>query len=90
MDRPRRAKEEIVANILEACKRDPIGKTRIVYTVNVNFNMLQPYLAALVKSGLLMVSYEKSMPYRTYMTTSKGRDTLKHIKECQELLFHDR
>ncbi len=90
MDSPKRAKEEIVANILEACRCGPIGKTRIVYTANMNFNTLKPYLAALIKSGLLVASEGKFTSYRTYRTTSKGMDTLKRIRECQELLFSDR
>lgn len=64
----RRCKAQIMSDILEIC----IGganKTKIVYNANLNFKMLNSYLDALTKNGLLDLSKDRG---REYVTTEEG------------------
>jgi predicted transcriptional regulator len=62
----RRARFEIVADILQACLL-PRGKTRIMCKVRLNFPQANEYLDQLVSLGLLSKKKGK------YKTTEKGR-----------------
>lgn len=68
--------------MLEICKESS-SKTRIVYQVNLNFNTINPYIDLLVSSGLLDVSRDSQV---TYKTTPKGMEALGHIKAFRALL----
>ena len=78
-----RSKEEIVIAILEVCK-NPVSKTRIVYSGNFNFRTIKPHLDYLIDSGLLETSNESKN--KTYKTTPKGLETLGRLKEIRDLV----
>lgn len=69
--------------ILESCKK-PSGKTKIVYQVNLNFRIFEPYLFELVDSGLLIEIPGDSI--NLYKTSPKGLEALGHIKALRDLL----
>jgi len=68
----RRSNYEIVAHILRIAKKGA-KKTRIVYGANLNFKMLQEYVARLEKAGLV-TSYQNDGGL--IETTEKGKEYL--------------
>lgn len=74
----RRCKAQIMSDILEIC----IGganKTKIVYNANLNFKMLNSYLDALTKNGLLDLSKDRG---REYVTTEEG---IRMLELCRSI-----
>lgn len=59
------------------------SKTRIVYQVNLNFRTVNPYIDALINSGLIGVLNDRAIHYRT---TDKGEDMLGMIKEVDAMV----
>lgn len=49
--------------------KEPIGKTKIVYQCNLNFNIIKRWIPLLISKGLLE---ECDNPPRTWRTTEKG------------------
>ncbi len=72
----KRCKEEIISQILEICCQG-VNKTAIVYKANLNFRTINPYIELLSKKGLIEVDQG------SYMTTSRGIDTLRSMKLVQ-------
>jgi predicted transcriptional regulator len=77
----KRSKEEIVIAILEVCK-NPVSKTKIVYSGNLNFRTIKPHMDYLIDSGLLEISTNSKT--KMYKTTPKGLEVLERFKEIQD------
>ncbi|MEM2110804.1 MAG: winged helix-turn-helix domain-containing protein [Candidatus Bathyarchaeia archaeon] len=76
----RRAHVDIVAAILRLAKSGS-RKTRIVYGANLNFKLLNEYLAKLEKAGLIA---EDSVNSGVIRTTEKGKRFLQHYEAFRE------
>jgi predicted transcriptional regulator len=79
----RRARMEIVADILEVAKEET-PKLKIMYQASLSFSQLTTYLNFLLKSGLIQKL--KMNGKVLYKTTSKGNQYLKSYKELKHLL----
>ena len=75
----RRDKIKIAADILNIC-RTPQGKTKIVYTCNLNFHTVNPLLDLLLRRKLLAVKNEQ------FETTNAGLEVYMKIIELYKLL----
>jgi predicted transcriptional regulator len=73
---------EIIAEILRIAKNG-VRKTRIVYGANLNFKMLEEYLADLKKKGLLSLDLENSE--KLVKTTEKGIEYLRQFEQLMVL-----
>ena len=78
----KRSHEEILAQILDTCKKST-SKTRIVYKVNLNFKTVKPYLKTLIGSKLIEVNPGKNVLYET---TQKGANLLESMNRVKEEL----
>jgi predicted transcriptional regulator len=76
----RRTNDQLIGQILEACQEEGAGKTKIVYTCNLNFKNAGMFIEDLIKAGLLEASGT------SYKTTQKGMDALEHINAPRTLL----
>ena len=76
----RRSNIEIVADILRIAKKGS-RKTRIVYGANLNFKMLNDYVAKLERAGLIKHSEDKS---GMIQTTEKGNEYLEWFRGLRE------
>ena len=76
----RRSSYDITADILRIARKGA-RKTRIVYGANLNFKILEEYLAKLEKAGLL------SLTEGQIKTTSKGREFLDQFRNLREFCF---
>ncbi len=79
--RKNRNKFQITQAILEVA-RDGAGKTRIMYRANLSFKLLEDYLGALVRSGLIKV---KEGERKMYLTSERG---LQFLREFEDLERH--
>jgi predicted transcriptional regulator len=80
----KRFRDQILASILETCS-DGRGasKTKIVYSSNMNFNTIRPYLDLLINGRSLEIIGGRPALYKT---TSKGLEALGHIKALEDLI----
>ena len=76
----RRSKDEILTQILEACDREGMIKTRIIYVCNINFKEVNLYLERMVHAGLMEVKEN------TYRTTKKGVEALGYFRAFRALV----
>lgn len=76
----RRSNLEIVAEILRTAKKGA-KKTRIVYGANLNFKMLNEYLAKLEAAGLIRRSENNG---GLIETTDKGKEYLEWFRGLRE------
>ncbi len=79
----KRFRDQILAAILEKCNGMGASKTRVVYSSNMNFNTIKPYLEMLTNDGLLEVVDGK---HPLFKTTSKGTEALEHLKALEVLM----
>jgi predicted transcriptional regulator len=77
----RRTNLEITAEILSFCRK-PRTKTRVMYTTNLSWQMLQKYLSQPRSLGLLEVHHSVTK----YATTRKGVKFVEKWRELVELL----
>jgi len=81
----RRTDRKILLQILDICANgNGELKTKIVYAVNLNFKIVNPYLDLLVRNGLLETSIDGR--YIRYTTTTKGAEALEHLRALEKLL----
>ena len=76
----RRTRLEIIHDILEVA-RSGVNKTRIVYKANLNFKLLDEYLAYLKRFGLVTVEQ------RIIKTTENGKRYTEVFKELGRILY---
>ncbi len=70
----KRGRLDIIIDILEVAK-EGTSKTAIVSSANLNFQLIEKYLAMLLENGFMENRQEK------YVITEKGRTILKKAKE---------
>jgi len=81
VERKRRGRYEIVADILKCCTDEEAGKFDIAcYTKVYNYPALNKYLARLIEKGLLVKKDGK------YRTTEKGIEAEKLIRKVLKTL----
>jgi predicted transcriptional regulator len=78
----RRSEIEIFADMLQMATVK-VNKTTLLYQANLNYNLLQKYLAFLLERGLLAECGS------CYITTPKGKEFLATLKKLQALLSDD-
>jgi len=77
--RKNRNKFQITQAILEVA-REGAGKTRIMYRANLSFKLLEDYLGALVRSGLLKV---KEGERKMFLTSERGLQFLREFEDLE-------
>jgi len=77
----RRTRFEIVADIL---RLGEASRTRIMYSSNLSFGLLDKYLRWLCDQGYLTITHETRK--RVYCTTEKGKKLLERIDKVIEML----
>ena len=63
--------------------RGGANKTQIVYSSNLNFRTVAPYLDLLIRNGLVETVEDGALRYRT---TPKGAKVLQHFQEIETLI----
>lgn len=88
MDRPsKRSNIEIMADILRL-GQSGVGKTRIMYGVNMSHSQLEKYIGFLLSAHFLELEVNTGSarsPLR-YRTTAKGKRLMRNIDRISELL----
>ncbi len=80
---PKRSKDQIISKILEECSGRGASRTKIVYGAGMNFGTIKPYMALLLKNGLLeTIDGEITL----YKLTSKGGEALGHLHALEGLI----
>ena len=77
-----RRTDQIMAQILELCK-DGVGKTRIVYNLNLNFGTADRYLGMLQEKGFIEVIQDTRPIYKT---TPKGECALAVLHQFEAII----
>jgi len=77
----RRTRFEIVADILRLGKG---SRTKIMYSSNLSFRLLDKYLTQLCARGYLTVTHEDKKT--VYCTTEKGKKLMERIDQVLEML----
>lgn len=78
----KRFKDQILCMILQVC-RGGANKTQIVYSCNLNFHTVVPYLELLIKNGLAERVEAEIVRYRI---TPRGEEALGHLQELEKLM----
>ena len=76
----RRDKRGIIADILKVCKRQASGKTRIVYTANMNFKTAGRYLDWMVSKGLV------AKEGKHFKVLPKGDELLGSLRQTEGIM----
>ena len=79
--KPKRAHIEIIAEILNLCRK-PTAVTRIMHKTNTSYAAMQQFLTQLQKAKLLKLDNDT----KEYETTEKGLEYIKRYSTLQELL----
>jgi predicted transcriptional regulator len=79
----KRFKDQILYQILEACNKESMSKTKIVYSCNLNFKTILPYISILVGNNLIEVVSGSPMKYKT---TERGIKVLEHLRAIEILV----
>ena len=70
---------------MQVCGKDERGanKTQIVYSCNLNFHTVMPYMELLIRNGLAERIDAEIVRYRT---APKGAEALRHMQELERLM----
>jgi len=81
----KRFKDQILCKILQVCGGEGGGanKTQIVYSCNLNFHTVVPYLDLLIKNGLAERVEGEIVRYRI---TPRGEEALGHLQEPENFM----
>lgn len=80
-----RSHPEIVRDLLEALKKEPLLKTNIMYAGNLSWGRTNRYLSLLKDKGLIVTKLENyGTPF--YHLTPKGRDLLTSLNNVLTIL----
>jgi len=71
---------DVVAQILEACLKNSITKTRVMYVAYISHDKMIEYCEKLSEAG--MIKERDQM----YSTTGRGQEFLKSYKKLKEML----
>lgn len=80
----RRSRMEVIGDILAEAS-GLSTKTRIMYGANLNFLRFEKYFSKLLDNGLI-VERKNSEGSRVYITTEKGKDLLKILKNAEKII----
>ena len=80
----RRSNIEIIAEMLKVGENG-VGKTEIMYSVNMSYAQLQKYLKFLLNNGLV-TKVEVGNPCVRYHVTDKGTELLRSIENVLDIL----
>lgn len=81
-----RSKTEIIQAILKTVRNDPCGKTKIIRYANLDWDMAEEYIGALVKDDMLKKEkIEEGKQKNLYKLTEKGRNLSKEIGKIRNL-----
>ena len=89
--RSRRTQIDIIVSILTVASEVEGGeptKTALVYKSNLNFTLVQKYIALLQRKGLLEMD-KSSHGSTTYKITKKGSEALKALRSAIGLVFEE-
>ena len=78
----KRFKDQILCKILQVCG-EGANKTQIVYSCNLNFHTVVPYMDLLIKNGLAEKLEGEIVRYRI---TPRGEEALGHMQELEKLM----
>ena len=78
----KRFKDQILCKILQVCGVGA-NKTQIVYSCNLNFHTVVPYLDLLIKNELAERVEGEIVRYRI---TPRGEEALRHLQELEKLI----
>ncbi len=81
MGERKRVSLEIMAEILELCKK-PQPKTKVMHKTDVSYKTLQNYLSQLLSLEFLEVHHSRT----TYLTTERGLGFLRQWNGLKEYL----
>ncbi len=79
----KRFKDQILCKILQVCGGGGANKTQIVYSSNLNFHSVVPYLDLLIKNGLAEKLEGEHIHYRI---TPKGAQALRYMQKLEKLI----
>jgi len=83
----KRSRDDIISTILTICQGRGANKTLVVYTANLNFRTVSPYLDLLIENELLEV---RKNGRERYFTTEKGERALEALKQIEDMVAVDR
>lgn len=69
---------KILADILQSTKSGGSNKTKIMFSANLSYKLLEKYLSVAIRSGLIQVIGTK------YELTNKGKDFMSSYKILQK------
>ena len=78
----KRFKDQILCKILQVCG-EGANKTQIVYSCNLNFHTVVPYMDLLIKNGLAERMEGEIVRYRI---TPRGEEALGHLQELEKMI----
>ena len=81
----RRSQIQIIAEILSLLRLSEVGKTEIMYTVNMSYFQVQRYLNLMLELGLVD-THENEHHMVFYQITKKGLEILNRIETILEML----
>jgi len=84
VSRSRRARLEIIANILDVCRGSEAKKTHLMYNCNMSFAQLKKYLDLILKARLIQVQDDN--PHLCFRISGKGRRFLKSYESLKALM----
>ena len=84
VSRSRRARLEIIANILDVCRGSGAKKTHLMYRCNMSFVQIKAYLNLILKAKLIRVQNDGVNVY--FRISGKGRRFLKSYQSLKALM----
>jgi len=84
LQKPRRIRLQILAELLEIASNGGATKTALVYKANLNFKLAQRYLDELEDKGMI-VRREEGLG-TTYVSTERGREALRNISQALDFM----
>ncbi len=83
----RRTNIQIITEILRLLRLDEVGKTEIMYTINMSYFQTQKYLSLILERGLAD-KQENEHHMVSYRITKKGAEFLAKVENMLEMLHN--
>ena len=91
--RGRRSKLELILDVLEAVMGGTEKPTRIMYEVNLSWNILNEILSSLVSQGCIeeidVSQLKDRRNSRAYRITRKGETVVRYYRDAERLIKFD-
>ena len=75
---------QVIANLLSEASSGA-SKTKLVYSANLNFKVIERYLNFLIEREMIRLAKSGSGK-EEYFTTERGREFLTHYNEVEKIL----